>query len=282
MDYQKSASAPVAMITGAAGGIGRAITELLRQKGYRLALVDINQQALDRLKTLIGAEDFCFKADITDKDQVEDVVRTIISETGRLDVLVNNAGMVITKPFLECEIDELFRENELNYLSALYCIKKVLPTMQAAKSGTIVSIASLGGILPLSASPGYTASKAALRGLMLSLNMAFKPNNIHVGCVCPTAVDTPMLYYEATSGGSTLNFLQKPLSPEDVAKGVWQVISRKKMEVCLPWHEGISSKLGGFFPSILPAILPLLERFGERNRLKYLKQKQNHTAGRPS
>lgn len=267
---------PMAIITGAAGGIGRAIAECLDQKGYCLALVDINPDGLKSLQSEIGDEHHTFLTDITDLAKVREMINCVAAINGNIDVLVNNAGMVITQPFTDCSIDKLRREHELNYMSALSFIKEVLPHMQTAGSGTIVSVASLAGILPLAVSPGYTASKFALRGLMLSLNMTLKPYGIHVGCVCPSAVDTPMLYHEATSGGSTLNFLQKPLAPVAVANAVWKVIKKKKMEVCLPGHEGVSSKLGGFFPAILPWLLPWLERIGEQNRIKYLKEKKTH------
>jgi short-subunit dehydrogenase len=276
MGNNKKEQAPVALVTGAAGGIGGATSELLFSKGYRMVLVDINQQALKQVGDKFGADSLSYPVDVTDRNQIKNLMHSVISKTGRLDVLVNNAGMVVTKPFEDCDLDTLIKENDLNYLSAMYCIKEALPYMQQAGTGTVVSIASLGAILPLSVSPGYTASKAALRGLMLSLNMTLKPYGIHAGCVCPTAVDTQMLYYEATSGGSTLNFLQKPLTAQAVAKAVWRVIRDKKMEVCIPWHEGISSKLGGCFPSILPHILPLLEKLGEYNRKKYLQKKQQN------
>ena len=265
---------PVAVVTGAAGGIGSAIAVSLSHQGYCVALADINQAGLEQVLLDLGEDHLTCLTDITDVEQVREMIRHVIEKTGRIDVLVNNAGMVITEPFIDCSIDNLFRENELNYLSAVYCIKEVLPHMRKAGQGTVVSIASLAAILPLAVSPGYTASKFALRGLMLSLNMALKQHGIHVGCVCPSAVDTPMLQKEAISGGSTLNFLQEPLAPDTVAKAVWKVIKKKKMEVCVPGHEGISCKLGGFFPSILPGILPWLERLGESNRDKYLKKKE--------
>ncbi len=265
---------PVAVVTGAAGGIGSAIAANLSHHGYCVALADINQAGLEQVLPDLGEGHITCITDITDVKQVREMIRRVIEKTGRIDVLVNNAGMVITEPFIDCSIDNLFRENELNYLSAVYCIKEVLPHMQKAGQGTVVSIASLAAILPLAVSPGYTASKFALRGLMLSLNMALKQHGIHVGCVCPSAVDTPMLQEEAISGGSTLNFLQEPLVPDAVSRAVWKVIKKKKMEVCVPGHEGISCKLGGFFPSILPGILPWLERLGESNRDKYLKKKE--------
>jgi short-subunit dehydrogenase len=265
---------PVAVITGAAGGIGRAIAVCLASKGYCTALADINETGLQNLRKELGHEHHTFVADITDPAQVENMIAEVIARTGRIDVLVNNAGMVITQPFADCSIADLCRENGLNYMGALYCTKGVLPHMRKAGKGIIVSIASLAGILPLAVSPGYTASKFALRGLMLSLHMALKPYGIHVGCVCPSAVDTPMLFHEATSGGSALNFLQEPLAPEAVAEAVWQMIKKRKMEVCVPGHEGISCKLGGFFPAILPRILPWLERIGERNRMRYIQKKE--------
>lgn len=202
---------PVALITGGAGGIGKAIARNLSAHGYRVVLADIHQEGLEQARMAIGEEHMMECADITDINQVRRMVRNVIRETGRLDVLVNNAGVVITEPFADCDIEALVRENELNYVAAMYCIKEVLPSMRQARSGTIVSIASLAAILPLADSPGYTASKFALRGLMLSLNIALRPYNIHVGCVCPSAVDTPMLQKEAVSGGSALNFYRNRL-----------------------------------------------------------------------
>ncbi len=269
---------PVALITGAAGGIGRAIAERLSIEGYRIVLADINPTGLEQVLLHLGEDHLACRTDITDLKQVRDMVQLVIEKTGRIDVLINNAGIVVTEPFMDCKIDNLLKENELNYLAAVFCTKEVLSYMRKAGKGTIVSIASLAGILPLADSPGYSASKFALRGLMLSLNLALKHYGIHVGVVCPSSVDTPMLQREALSGGSTLNFLQEPLMPDAVANATWQVIKKKKIEVCLPGHEGISCKLGGFFPSILPVILPFLERIGERNRAKYIQKKELHSS----
>ena len=265
---------PVALVTGAAGGIGAAIVTELARRGYRMAMADIDAAGLEKLLDRLGPEHLKYVTDVTDLNQVHETIEDLFAVTGRIDVLVNNAGMVIIEPFENCPIDDLCRENTLNYLSALYCIKEVLPHMQKAASGTIVSISSLGAIMPMATSPNYTASKAALRGLMLSLNLALKKYGIHVGCVCPSAVDTKMLYKEAIGGGSVLNFLQEPLSPDAVAGAVWKVIKKKKMEVCIPGHEGFSSKLGNSMPFLFPLVLPLLERAGERNRIKFVKKKQ--------
>ena len=264
---------PVAMVTGAAGGIGSSVSARLASRGYIVAMVDINSAGLEKLHEEFGSVHLACLADVTDYLQVKRTVDDIVSKTGRIDVLVNNAGMVITEPYEECSVDKLCSENALNYLAPLYCIKAVLSHMQEAGEGCIISICSIASIMPLSASPGYSASKAALRSLSLSLNLHLKKYGIHVGCVCPSAVDTRSLQVEALEGGSVLNFLNEPLLPDTVAEAVLKVIDKKKMEICIPFHEGLSSKLGGFFPSILPVVLPRLEKSGERNRLKFLEKK---------
>jgi len=265
---------PVALITGAAGGIGRAIAAMLAKQGYLLALADINEEGLEKLSGELGPGHLTYPNDITDYNKVCKMIENIHLTTGRIDVMVNNAGMVVIKPFIDCSIEDLKSEIDLNYMAALYCIKTVLPYMQKAGSGVIVSVSSLGAITPMAVSPNYTASKAALRGLMLALNLTLAPHGIHAGCVCPSAVDTKMLEMEALGGGSLLNFLQKPLAPEAVAAAVWQVIDKNKIEVCIPGSEGVSSKLGAFFPALFPKILPHLEKIGERKRLTYIRSKK--------
>lgn len=264
---------PVALVTGAAGGIGRAVAVRLGREGYLVGLVDINSAGLTELLACIGSEHFTFTCDITDHNALEKVVEDLFAKTGRIDLLVNNAGTVLFKPFADCRIEELKHENTLNYMAALYCIKAVLPHMLEAGQGTIISISSLGAILPMATSPNYTASKAALRGLTLALNLSLKEHGIHAGCICPSAVDTKMLHKEALQGGSALNFLQDPLSPDRVAAAVWKAIMKKKIEICIPAGEGYSSKLGGVFPSLLPKVLPRLEKIGEKNRIKFIRKK---------
>jgi uncharacterized protein len=265
---------PVALITGAGGGIGTAIVMKITGQGFRVALADINKSNLDHLRQAVGSDHYFYAIDLTDPAAVKEMIADLDANTGRIDLLVNNAGTVIFKPFEQCSVEELCHEINVNYLSALYCIKAVLPLMIKAGKGSIIAVSSLGALLPMSTSPNYTASKAALRGLMLSLNLALREHGIHAGCVCPSAVDTKMLHGEALGGGSVLNFLQEPLTPEAVANAIWLSHIRRKAEICLPGSEGISSKLGNFFPSILPKILPHLEKIGERNRLRFISKKQ--------
>ncbi len=92
MTTSPSNQKPVAIVTGAAGGIGRAISHLLAQKGYRIALSDINQSVLEQVKNELGEAHLLFQTDVTNLDQVRKMVQHIINKTGRIDVLINNAG----------------------------------------------------------------------------------------------------------------------------------------------------------------------------------------------
>jgi len=172
---------PVALVTGAGGGIGRAIVTKLAGQGFRIALADISENSLEILLQEIGSRHYSYLIDLTDSAAVINMVDNLAAKTGRIDLLINNAGTVIFKPFEKCSVEELCHENAVNYLSALYCIKAVLPLMIEAGRGSLIAVSSLGAFLPMSTSPNYTASKAALRGLMLSLNLAFREHGIHSG-----------------------------------------------------------------------------------------------------
>lgn len=264
---------PVAVITGAAGGIGSATARLLAHEGFSLVLVDINDQQLSRIAAKLGPDHLISRTDITDERQVSQLANHVLAENGRVDLLVNNAGMVLTTPWPDTPLDRLRAELDLNYWAAVLCTHYFVKPMIKAGRGSIVSVSSLAALLPLDTSGGYTASKAALRGLMLSLHMALKSRGIHVGVVCPTAVDTPMLLREAQEDGSVLNFLQKPLKAEEVARAIWRNSRKRRMETCVPLGEGFWSKMGAACPGILPRLLPRLERMATKGRDKYLAQK---------
>ncbi len=263
----------VALITGAAGGVGREIAGLLDKEGYLLVLVDINEKGLQDLASGLNADSQYFSADITSLEEIRRIRAWVLETYGKLDVLINNAGIVSTEPFEERELEDIEREMNINYTAPARLIREFVPRMKERRSGHIISVCSLAGILPLKESPVYAASKFALRGLMLSLNLSLKPFGIGVSNVCPTAIDTPLLHREVLEGGSSLNFLAEPLPASVVAEAVLAAIHDKKMEICVPCSEGIGSKLLAFFPSLIPVITPILEKMAKKRCLEYIERK---------
>lgn len=264
----------VSLLTGAAGGIGREIALALDREGYRQVLVDINKKGLGETASGLSIKPFLIDIDITDIGNVKKIRKSVLSAYGRLDILINNAGVVVTTPFDRAEYDEIEGEFNVNYKSIIYLMREFVPVMKNQGSGSIVSVCSLGGIMPLKEAPGYCGTKFGLRGFMLSQSIALRASGIHVSCVYPTAIDTPMLHHEALHGGSLLNFLSDPLQPVMVARAVMKAIRKKKMEISVPGSEGFLCKLMGSFPALIPMFLPMLEPGADRKRLKYIKRKK--------
>jgi short-subunit dehydrogenase len=269
----KKANEMVSLLTGAAGGIGREIALLLDKEGYTQVLIDINKKGLAETASGLSISPCLIDSDITNIENVRKIKKQVLSMYGKLDVLINNAGVVVTTPFDTAEYDEIEREFNVNYKSIIYLLREFLPVMKSQGRGNIVSVCSLGGIMPLKEAPGYCGTKFGLRGFMLSQSIALKKSGIHVSCIYPTAIDTPMLHHEALHGGSLLNFLSDPLQPVKVAKAVVKAIKKNKMEISVPGSEGFLCKLMGSFPALISGILPLLEPGANRNRLKYIKRK---------
>lgn len=264
----------VALLTGAAGGIGRETALLLDQEGYRLVLVDLSEAGLRRVAGELRTPPRCIATDITRLPNVQRIRAEVLAAFGRLDVLVNNAGVVVTTPFEDAGYDEIERELDVNYRSVLYFMREFVPVMKAQGSGSIVTTSSLGGIMPLKEAPGYCGTKFGLRGFMLSQSIALRPFGIHVSTIYPTAIDTPMLRHEAVHGGSLMNFVSEPLQPVAVGRAVVKAIQKRKMELAVPGSEGWLCKLLGAFPGLIPLLLPLLEPLARRNRRRYVAARQ--------
>lgn len=262
----------IAILTGAAGGIGREVARALRGQGFTIGLVDLDREGLDRLAASLP-ETIAFPADVTRIEEVRAVVAGMIERFGRIDLLVNNAGIVSTRPLDQRSREDIRRELDVNFQAALDFIHLVVPVMKKQGAGNIVTVCSLGGIVPLKESMIYCASKFALRGLMLPLHIDLKPHGIGVTNICPTAVDTMLLQREVEGGGSLLNFLGNPVAPARVAEAVLRAIEKSPIEIYVPWSEGLSSRLFAFFPWLMPPLIPLLEKLGRKNHRRYLERK---------
>jgi short-subunit dehydrogenase len=247
---------------------------LLDKQGYSQVLVDINKSGLEKLSRNLTIVPICIESDICESENVKNIKDQVMSTYGRLDVLINNAGIVLTTPFDEAKYEEIDREINVNYKSYVYFMREFIPIMKNQGSGNIVSISSLAGLIPLKEGPGYAGSKFAVRGFMLSQSIALRKFGIGVSVIYPTSVDTPMLEHEALHGGTLLNFVNAPVSPIKVAKAVMKAIQKNKMEITVPWTQGYLCKFLGFFPTLFHRYLPLFEPAANRNRLKYIKRKK--------
>lgn len=259
----------VALVTGAAGAIGRAICASLSERGYTVLALDIAADALTEVAALPGVQPLI--ADLTDPGLTDQVVEAVEEHGGRCDLVVHNAGVVVTTPLTEITPEESRREQTINLQAPMDLSRRLYPLL-AASRGQIIAVVSLGSMMPLAESAGYSASKAGLRAFLQGLAMMTRETGVRISMVHPGAVDTPMLRHEATSGGSALNFLSTPLRPEQVAAAVLAVHDRPRLEVCLPRHDGWMLKAVGLTPGLLPRLRPLLERLARPGLRAYRRE----------
>ena len=194
----------VAIVTGAGGGLGREHALLLARLGAKVVVNDLgsglngegsSSAAAERVVAEIvanGGEAMANGASVTDFLQVQQMVADAIGRWGRVDLLVNNAGILRDKSFVKMELDEFRLVLEVHLMGAVHCIKAVWDTMRAQQYGRIVLTTSSSGLYGNFGQSNYGAAKMALVGLMQTLAIEGAKNNIRVNCIAPTAATRMM------------------------------------------------------------------------------------------
>jgi NADP-dependent 3-hydroxy acid dehydrogenase YdfG len=201
----------VVVITGASSGIGKSTAKLLAEQGARVVL---GARRLDRIDAVVqeitaaGGKAIGFATDVTKRAEVEVLIRRAVDTFGRVDVLVNNAGIMPIAPIEALKVDEWDRQIDVNIKGLLYGVAAALPHMQKQKSGHIINMASVFGIKMFA--PGgtvYCSTKAAVRALTEGLRMELHSQNIRCTMISPGAIATELS--ESSSDEATRKNLRK-------------------------------------------------------------------------
>ncbi len=186
----------VALVTGMASGIGAATARLFAGRGYRVAAVDIaeaGQQVCDEINRDGGENSVFYRCDITDEASVQATVAEARERFGRIDALLNVAGIVLVKPLVETGWDEFRRVVDVNLGGTFLFCKYVLPVMRTQHGGSIVNMASVSGHVGQTEHALYGATKGAVLAFTRALAWEVASDNIRVNSISPGSVDTPML-----------------------------------------------------------------------------------------
>jgi NAD(P)-dependent dehydrogenase (short-subunit alcohol dehydrogenase family) len=227
----------VALITGAASGIGRASAILFAREGASVAVIDLNEKAGKEVAGEVAenrGQMFFVPAEVTSATDCQRAVRAVAEKFGALHILFNNAGIIRRASVLDLSEEDWDRVMEVNVKSIFLMSKFAIPVMEKSGGGSIINTASGWGLAGGPKAAAYCASKGAVVLLTKAMAIDHGPQNIRVNCICPGDTDTPMLRSEAQQlGTETGRFMreaaQRPLqrvgTPEEIAQAALYLAS---------------------------------------------------------
>jgi all-trans-retinol dehydrogenase (NAD+) len=225
----------ITLITGGACGLGRLMALKMAARGSHVVLWDIDDESLARVADEIskaGNKVTIYHCDVSHREFVYSTAGKVRNEVGKVDILINNAGVVSGGPFLECTDQQLRRTMEVNMLAHFWTVKAFLPDMIRSNSGHIVTVASAGGVVGTAWLTDYSASKFAAFGFDEALRAEFKKQklNIHTTVVCPYFIRSDMFAGVKTRFSRLLPILDA----EHVSERIINAIARKKRRLLMP------------------------------------------------
>ncbi len=183
-----------ALVTGASGGIGEAIAAALHEQGATVALSGTRREKLDELAVKLGSRAHVLPCDLRDRAQVASLVSQAEAAMGQLDILVNNAGVTKDNLFMRMRDEEWDEVIAINLTSAFVLCRAALRNMMRRRTGRIINIASISGVIGNPGQGNYAASKAGLVGMTKSLAREVATRGITANCIAPGFIETPMTH----------------------------------------------------------------------------------------
>lgn len=247
----------VVWITGASAGLGEALAKEFASEKAKLILSARRESELQRVKKecadFISEENILIiPLDLTELSGVDSEVQKVILKFGRIDVLVNNAGVAQRAFIVDTPLAVERKIMVINFFGTIALTKAVLPFMRKQKSGHLVVISSLMGKFGFYRRSSYAASKHALHGYFETLRMEESKNNIHVSIICPGFIRTDVSLNAITETGKNFNKMdegqQKGMKPELVAKKILKAVRNKRVEVFMGGFELMAVIVKRFFP----------------------------------
>ncbi|MBO6585011.1 MAG: SDR family oxidoreductase [Gracilimonas sp.] len=241
----------IVLITGGASGIGYLMGEKsLQREARKLIIWDINEDKLLDAAKRLSKQGYTVETgvvDVSDPEQVQQEAKKVLDEHGSIDMLFNNAGIVVGKKFEEHSIEHIKKTMNINSLGLMYVARAFLPAMIENGYGYIINIASAAGLTPNPGMTVYAASKWAAVGWSESLNLELKKNEdpVNVLTVMPSYINTGMF------AGVTAPLLMPLLDPDDISTKILDAVEREKERL----REPFMVKLTPFIRGILPAKL---------------------------
>jgi NAD(P)-dependent dehydrogenase (short-subunit alcohol dehydrogenase family) len=285
---RKAFAPQVSIVTGGASGIGRAIAAELAIRGSKVVIADLDVAAAELAADELGDLVTFVQLDVADADAVRRVVDAVVEEHGRLDVMVNNAGVAIGGLLEELDERHWAKALDVNLRGVINGVTAAYPHLRAQRSGHILNTASLAGLIPAPAMLPYTTTKHAVVGLSTALRAEAASQGVRVSVLCPAFVDTPMLddVYAAppSFGGSSVRArvrLMQPrfLTPELVGRRAVEGLAANKAVIPVGFLAHLTWRTLRYAPPLARAFIQV-QATGHRRLNERAAQRAAQRAGR--
>jgi len=232
----------VVVITGASSGIGRALAEKYAAEGFRLVLAARRiERLLELQKRLSNVEVLPVKTDVSIEEDCKKLIDSAVEKFGRIDILINNAGISMRASLEAVETDVLRRVMNVNYWGTVYCTKYALPHILKQK-GSIVGVISTGGYIGLPGRTGYSGSKFAVRGFLDTVRIEYLRSGLHVLVAAPgftaSEIRETALVADGKQQGKTPRNESKMMSAERCASIMYRAIKNRRRKMIISFWDG--------------------------------------------
>lgn len=244
----------VIIVTGASSGIGKALVEESLRLGARVVLA---ARRIEPMQEIINGESteryLLVQTDVSSESDCKQLIEKTIERFGRIDVLINNAGISMRALFSEADLSVIQRLMEVNFWGAVYCSKYALPYL-IASGGSLVGVSSIAGFKGLPARSGYSASKFALQGFLESVRVENLKSGLHVLIACPgftaSNIRKTALAMDGSIQGESPRAEEKMMTAETVAKCILFSVIRRKRTLVLTTQGKLTMWINKFFPGL--------------------------------
>jgi NAD(P)-dependent dehydrogenase (short-subunit alcohol dehydrogenase family) len=245
------------LITGAAGGLGRALTARFAATGARVSLLDIDGERLE-MAAAPYSDVTSIVCDITDSVACRNAISKVLDTHGRIDVLINNAGMTHRSAFRDTDPAVIARVMEVNYLGSVNMTSAALPRL-IERAGAIAVVSSVAGFAPVLGRAGYVGAKHALGGLFSTLRAELRPLGVDVTIIAPTFIDTDMQTRALGGDGNVTDHPQsrvgRQVDPGTVADKVYRGIERRRRFVVIGGVGHVARVMTAVAPGIYESMM---------------------------
>jgi dehydrogenase/reductase SDR family member 7B len=251
----------VVIITGGSSGIGKAMAEVFGIKGSKILITGRNATDLDQAVADLknkGIDAHGFRADVSVEEDNKRMAEETIKRFGRIDILINNAGISMRALFNDVDLDVVKKVMDINFYGVLYATKYCLPEILKNK-GSVIGISSIAGYRGLPGRTGYSASKFALNGFLEVLRTEMLKKDVHVLTACPgftaSNIRKRALSKDGTSQGESPRDENNMMGAEEVAKRIYEATVKRKKVLILTTQGKLTVFLNKFFPSLMDKLV---------------------------